>query len=169
MTLAERLKERSAQMPSGCRLWQAAKSKAGYGQLRSNGKVVYAHRASYELVHGPLQAGLKVCHTCDNPACIEPSHLFAGTQADNMRDCKDKGRHTVTRGERSGMAKLTEFQAMEIYRRKCAGESNQVLGREFGIHSTVVSRIGSGQAWGHIRSLVILRQKNLLGEMPKGG
>jgi hypothetical protein len=162
MTLAQRIAARSEVVQSGCREWKAGKSKAGYGQLRSGGKVVYAHRASFELAYGPLAPGQFVCHKCDNPACVEPSHLFAGTQADNMKDCAKKGRTALNSGEQSGKAKLTDAAAVEIYRRRQAGESNHKLAREFHIDPTVVSRIGNGLAWAHIRSLVRLGQKGLL-------
>ncbi len=92
----------------GCWEWQGAKIK-GYGVIRNdNGKIVGAHRLSYEMFVGPLPSHLQVCHRCDNPGCVKPSHLFLGTQSDNNRDRDTKGRSGLTRckGERHGMAKL---------------------------------------------------------------
>jgi len=78
-----------------CHIWMAAKKKKeGYGKL-NNGidtNWILAHRVSYELFVGPIPAGLHVLHACDTPACVNPAHLFLGTQADNMRDMKAKGR-----------------------------------------------------------------------------
>lgn len=64
----------------------------GYGMLWRDGKNNYAHRVSYELHNGPIAPGMCVCHTCDIPSCVNPEHLFLGTQKDNMIDCKNKGR-----------------------------------------------------------------------------
>jgi len=75
-----------------CWIWTASKYLNGYGQFRFDGKNWGAHRMAWLLTNGEIPDGMLVCHTCDNPSCIRPAHLFIGTQKQNMRDCIDKGR-----------------------------------------------------------------------------
>lgn len=79
---------------SGCWLFAGATDDKGYGLVssRRGSAPLKAHRVSYEYHHGPIPRGLLVCHKCDTPACVNPEHLFLGTQLDNMRDCSAKGR-----------------------------------------------------------------------------
>ena len=89
--LAERLAARLVRTDSGCLEWTGATLK-GYGQIGDGGKILYTHRVAYELAYGPLPDGMNACHTCDNPPCCEPEHLFAGTTLDNTLDMIAKGR-----------------------------------------------------------------------------
>jgi hypothetical protein len=75
----------------GCWEWVAAKDRDGYGQFKGNGHV-RAHRFSYDEFVGPIPEGLQVLHRCDNPSCVNPEHLWVGTNADNMADKCEKGR-----------------------------------------------------------------------------
>lgn len=87
------IEARIKEMPSGCWEWQNAKNNRGYGKATYNGKLELAHRISYRLHnHREIPKGMIVCHTCDNPGCVNPLHLFLGTYSDNMQDCKNKGR-----------------------------------------------------------------------------
>ncbi len=94
--LIERFWEKVAKADGdGCWLWTGAIGKRwGYGTIKSGVRTRSAHRVAWELTNGPIPAGLCVCHRCDTPACVRPTHLFLGTAADNMRDMYTKGRKT---------------------------------------------------------------------------
>lgn len=78
---------------SDCWLWKGTKRAKGYGQFKWNGKNVAAHRMAYTLAYGSIPEGLLIRHTCDNPPCVNPNHLLVGTDADNVRDMMERGRH----------------------------------------------------------------------------
>lgn len=86
--------------PNECWEWQRAINKNGYGKFRVSGKVLNTHRLAYEYTNGPIPNGLFVCHSCDNPPCCNPAHLWLGTAKDNAIDSVNKGRRAT--GNRSG-------------------------------------------------------------------
>lgn len=94
-SLSEKMEDRTIPVTeSGCWLWTGHLSDWGYGTLHvGNGKEVKAHRLAWELAYGPIPPKMHVCHRCDVTSCVNPAHLFLGTNADNMRDCLAKGRH----------------------------------------------------------------------------
>lgn len=102
--------------PSGCHEWTGGfgGSRNQYGRLYVNGRVTYAHRFSYESSYGAIPPGLSVLHKCDNPKCVNPKHLFIGTQADNMRDMAAKQRARAPKGTAHRCATLNEATVREI-------------------------------------------------------
>jgi hypothetical protein len=129
----------------GCWVWLGwIQHGGGYGYWRTNRKVVYAHRWSYEHHNGPIPAGYLIRHTCDNPPCVNPAHLLIGTDADNRRDCTERGRDA--RGERSPRAILTDAQCAEIRQRRARGERGVDLAREFNVNQSTISGIWRGRS-----------------------
>lgn len=126
-----------------CWEWIASIQADGYGNFK--GKL--AHRVSWELANGEIIKGLCVCHKCDNPACVNPNHLFLGTQLDNMRDMVSKGRGHDHHGENNPKAKLTEKDVFQIHRLKNSGVSNREIANDFGVTSTTISYILAGKTW----------------------
>jgi hypothetical protein len=82
---------RKVRLGSGCWEWQGARNPR-YGHIHTDGRNIAAHRYAYELAYGPIPKGTVVMHTCDNPGCVRADHLKLGTQADNLADCRRKGR-----------------------------------------------------------------------------
>lgn len=133
---------------TGCLEWQGSRDRDGYGTLRAGRRDHKAHRVAYERAHGPVPAGRVVCHTCDNPPCCEPSHLFLGTVAENNADRQSKGRQA--RGVRSAWAKLTDHMVRQVRALVASGASQQAVADLFGIHQTTVSAIHRRRAWAHV-------------------
>lgn len=102
---------------------------------------VAPHRYSYELAHGPIPDGMQVLHTCDVPKCVNPAHLWLGTQDDNMKDKARKGR-----ASHAGYApRLTPTQVAELRARYAQGDITQAqLGAEYGLHQTRISQLVQG-------------------------
>ena len=120
----------------------------GYGQIESKGMKHYAHRVSYELFVGPIPKGMYVCHSCDNVACVNPNHLFLGTQKENLQDMASKGRST--RGVKNPMAKLSEEDVKDIKYLINTGLSSKDLGVEYGVSSAAINLIKQGKRWNHV-------------------
>jgi hypothetical protein len=132
--------------PDECWPWIGSRNTKGYGGFRRQRRLFMANRLSLELKLGrPLREGMCACHACDNPPCCNPDHLFEGTQADNLRDCRRKGRHAyklsasqvhelrlvfpLKRGKRGWLTRLAERYGVSkqqisniVYRRQHCGD-----------------------------------------------
>jgi hypothetical protein len=117
-----------------CIEWNLGRVSAGYGVVSLPGSVKYAHRMSFEIFNGKIPPNHKVLHRCDNPPCVNPRHLFSGTQKDNIDDMVKKGRHARVglHGSKNGSAKLNEVLVAKIRSAK-PGMSYTGLALRFGI------------------------------------
>lgn len=100
MNSARELLNNTIKTKSGCMEWKGATDPTGYGRVRVFGKSINTHRAILILMGTKIPDGYDVCHKCDNPACINPKHLFVGTRSDNVKDCVKKGRFSRPRGDK---------------------------------------------------------------------
>lgn len=151
-----------------CWLWLAYVDRNGYGWFRFPGGHL-AHRASWIFANGPIPAGLWVLHNCpggDNPACVRPSHLWIGTNADNVRDRVKKGRSATgdrngartkpesrARGESNRSSKLKKQEVFEIRRLITVGASYRSLAAKFGVGKSTIANIWNNKAWRHLSPL----------------
>ncbi len=122
--------------PNNCWEWTAAKTR-GYGRFRIKGKYYYAHRISYALENGGPE-NFHVCHSCDNPPCVNPAHLWKGTQQDNVDDRVAKGRSAT---------KLTEDDIIAV---RGSNEIDRILAERFDVAKATISDIRRGAIWQHI-------------------
>lgn len=133
----------------GCMEWTGARDQDGYGRLQIAGRQERAHRIAFALSNAVAPAGLMVCHTCDNPACCNPAHLWLGTNRDNQVDSVVKGRHPRVghAGQDNGRAKLTEDQVAEAIGLIAAGKTNVEIAAAFGVGHATISAIRRRKSW----------------------
>lgn len=166
-----------------CWPWTAARTAFGYGTTWWRGEAQRAHRVAWAIAIGPIPDGLHVCHSCDDPPCCNPAHLWLGTAADNAADRDRKGRtgaargdahgarlhperlargdrsgarlhpERLARGEANGSAKLDEAAVREIRRRHAQGESAKALGRYMGVSGFAITCVVTRKTWGHVLPL----------------
>lgn len=130
-----------------CWEWTGTKNKK-YGLFWLNGSMKRAHRVSYEMHCGPITDVDCVLHSCDNPSCVNPQHLFLGSQLDNMQDMIKKGRANKVYGENHPATELSDIDAWLI--KNIDGVKQQVIADWFGTTQNTVSRIRNGKTWKHI-------------------
>ena len=151
-----------------CWLWMAAKDSSGYGRIWFDNALKGAHRVAWEIANGPIPIsagyhGACVLHACDRGDCVNQSHLFIGTQAENIADTVAKGRtakgdatgprrhpERMRRGESHGMAKLTELDVLKIRKRLASGETQASIAADFDVHRVTIGLIKRGKGWKHI-------------------
>ena len=146
-TVEQRFHEKVEFIPfSTCHWWIGSTGCAGYGELNISGKAQRAHRIAFEMANGPIPEGKIICHKCDNPSCVNPSHLFVGTYRDNLKDMYSKGREN---NRRSRGGKLDHDDVKEI--RNLKGKlSQRAIGAMFNVSHAHVGDIHSGKRWGFL-------------------
>lgn len=132
-----------------CWLWEGSTTPDGYGTISVGGRPVYTHRLAWAIVHGPIPVGQSVLHRCDTPGCVNPAHLFLGTQRDNMRDAVQKGRLRIAR------RRTRSFKPDVIARYLDGGVTAAALASEYGVHKLTVLR------WVHAAGIGDLRAARL--------
>jgi len=133
-----------------CWLWTAGTTRRGYGVFHPrHGETIGAHRWSLSQSLGrDLASSEFACHTCDNPACVRPAHLFAGSHDDNMADMRSKGRSS--RGSRRPGARLTAASVLSIREAAAAGVPSRELAAAHGVVESNVCMIIRGKRWAHV-------------------
>lgn len=137
-----------------CWIWRATRSsEKRYGSFRFGHVMKQAHRVAWFICHGEMpDSNTVVCHRCDNPLCVNPSHLFTGTQADNIKDMDNKGRRGtwLHPGELNPMAKLTQLDVDSIiaaWENKGDSRTQKQIARDFGVSQSLVSCIVNKKRW----------------------
>ncbi|MFV0576030.1 MAG: HNH endonuclease signature motif containing protein [Vibrio sp.] len=166
--LKKRFLEKTEMSENGCLIWKAGKTRKGYGYFSignsrtCDGKRInsmkQSHRVSYELFIGEIPKmeghhGACILHKCDTPSCVNPDHLFVGTNAENVKDMDRKGRRVtvVSQGESSPHAKLTEKEVLFIYNSaKNKTIKQNKLAIMFGVSTATISSIVMGRNWSHL-------------------
>jgi DNA-binding CsgD family transcriptional regulator len=140
-----------------CWVWTAADDNFGYGHFSmpdtsGASSLQLAHRVSWIIANGPIPDGMCVLHTCDNPPCVNPAHLFLGTQSDNAHDRDSKGRTVAAHhfGEANGCAKLTKGDVIEIRHAYIEGETQRSIADRYGLTQSGIQSVVTGRVWGHV-------------------
>jgi hypothetical protein len=131
-------------MPSGCIEWTGYVMPNGYGQIKVSQKKYLAHRWSYQLSFGEIPEGMCICHRCDNRKCINPDHLFVGTNYDNILDRMKKDRSVRTKKQGNGVVKLTEQQVLDIRKDP---RHYALIATDYGLTPQHARRIQRGINW----------------------
>lgn len=134
-----------------CWIWKGAKTTAGYGVLRVNYKPRYTHRLMW-MLHNKTNIPKKdcICHSCDNPPCCNPAHLFLGSQADNLKDARDKGKMEMARGINHHATELSEDDIRQIRYLGQTKMTHKDIGERFGTTRMSVNDIIHKRTWAHI-------------------
>lgn len=136
-----------------CWEWTAHRNIKGYGQFGVSGKLALAHRLSYIIHFGEIPSGKIVCHSCDNPSCVNPAHLWIGTHQDNAidRERKNRGGRKGPEGSKAPHAKLNEAIVAQIKAIIAEGKTtHRSIAKQFGVHFVTISDLATGKTWRHV-------------------
>ena len=140
--------------PDECWEWRGSRTRSGHGQISISGERFYVHRVSYEMAHGGIPDGCIICHKCDSPCCVNPSHLYAGTKKTNAWDAIRAGTFHYThpgRGEGHPNSKLTEQNVRDIRDdRVFDGTPYRKLASKYGVSYRAISNIIHRRSWAHV-------------------
>lgn len=131
----------------GCWVWRGPLRWSGYGTFNLAGAKHLAHRYSYELHKGPIGEGLFVCHSCDNPPCVNPDHLWLGTMADNMADMAAKGRAHKGPSVHSADHPLAKLTAEKVRAIRLDSRTGKQIAADYGVCTTTIYSVKSGKHW----------------------
>ena len=135
---------------NGCHIWTRKLDNFGYGRTRYNGKMQRLHRIIWIINHGGIPEGLQINHKCNNRACYNIEHLYAGTQKENMADKYRSGSTNHAKGEKSSASVLTENEVLRIKRLLSEGMKTTQIAKEFGVARGTINHIKSGRSWSHL-------------------
>lgn len=156
MTALQRFWSKVEMGGTDCWLWTGCVDALGYGRVNPQSSMGEnrAHRFAYRLFVSEIPIGMNILHCCDVRRCVNPKHLFIGTQADNVADMISKGRHRTgdVSGEHNGMAKLTEGEVSRMRDLRANGWTHSELAREFGVTAMTVNRAVRNQSWKSVQS-----------------
>lgn len=131
-----------------CWEWKGTKNKKGYGQVKYNGGRFYVHRLSYLIFIGDFYENKCVCHSCDNPSCINPKHLWLGTPKENTQDMIKKGRRFDNSKDNHPLSKLTIKDVISIKKEYSIGDKTQKeIAKDFGVVHQTISAILNNKRW----------------------
>lgn len=138
---------RRVEFGHSCWNWTGAKRGGGYGKVLHDGVAIPSNRVAWMLLRGKIPTGMLVCHSCDNPGCVNPAHLFLGTHKDNAEDRAAKGRGSSPSGEKNGGSKLTWADIPLINHLLKNGVRKPVIAEAFGVDASTIYKIASGRRW----------------------
>jgi len=136
-----------------CWIWKGSVGGCRYGGFYFNGKPELSHRMSWIIHYGPIPDGLYVCHKCDNTKCVNPKHLFIGTQADNNKDARLKGRAVLNKGPNGSkhyLAKLDESKVCKIWELIKQGFTQREIAKRYDVCFQVINNIWKRKTWCHV-------------------
>ena len=158
--LKEYLQKRSVvNKETNCWEWDGGLDSWGYGQFFKNRKTHKAHRSMYKEVHGDIPKGMFVCHTCDNPKCINPEHLWLGTPKQNANDRDQKGRHHTFHGEEHPQAKLN-WDLVNMIRKNPHKYTQKKLAHMCGVSISTIKDVIYNKCWKNDDDIANTLRKN---------